>query len=179
MLSKLKQRKEEKGFTIIEVMIVLAIAGLIMVVVFLAVPALQRSQRNSARDSEASRYGAAVQDFVANNNGTAPASFGDVNSVNSSFGTFQSFSGMTSPNTAATATTIVVGKVGYISGAITTAIPATAITADGMVVNVGAKCGTPGTSTTTTAGTAGRSIALLYTRESGSGNMVISCNQIN
>jgi prepilin-type N-terminal cleavage/methylation domain-containing protein len=37
-----KLSKKEKGFTIIEVMIVLAIAGLIMLVVFLAVPALQR-----------------------------------------------------------------------------------------------------------------------------------------
>ena len=41
MLKTLQKRKSE-GFTIIEVLVVLAIAGLIMVVVFLAVPALQR-----------------------------------------------------------------------------------------------------------------------------------------
>jgi prepilin-type N-terminal cleavage/methylation domain-containing protein len=37
MLNKIQKRKED-GFTIIEVLIVLAIAGLIMLVVFLAVP---------------------------------------------------------------------------------------------------------------------------------------------
>lgn len=37
------------GFTIIEVMIVLAIAALIMMVVFLAVPALRRAERNHMR----------------------------------------------------------------------------------------------------------------------------------
>jgi prepilin-type N-terminal cleavage/methylation domain-containing protein len=37
------------GFTIIEVMIVLAIAGLILLIVFLAVPALQRNSRNYQR----------------------------------------------------------------------------------------------------------------------------------
>jgi prepilin-type N-terminal cleavage/methylation domain-containing protein len=41
--------KKADGFTIIEVMIVLAIAGLIMLVVFLAVPSLQRNSRNEPR----------------------------------------------------------------------------------------------------------------------------------
>ncbi|MDQ3065292.1 MAG: prepilin-type N-terminal cleavage/methylation domain-containing protein, partial [bacterium] len=41
MLSRIKNNN--KGFTIIEVLIVLAIAGLIMLIVFLAVPALQRN----------------------------------------------------------------------------------------------------------------------------------------
>ena len=47
MLSKLK--KSNQGFTIIEVMIVLAIAGLILLIVFLAVPALQRNGRNTTK----------------------------------------------------------------------------------------------------------------------------------
>ena len=50
MLQNLKKRNQ--GFTIIEVMIVLAIAGLIMLIVFLAVPALQRNQRNTARKQD-------------------------------------------------------------------------------------------------------------------------------
>ncbi|HPW47952.1 MAG TPA: prepilin-type N-terminal cleavage/methylation domain-containing protein, partial [Candidatus Saccharibacteria bacterium] len=36
-------KKDQKGFTIIEVLIVLAIAALILLIVFLAVPALQRN----------------------------------------------------------------------------------------------------------------------------------------
>lgn len=66
-------QKREKGFTIIEVLIVLAIAGLIMLVVFLAVPALQRNQRNNGRNSEASRVASAVTECLANRNGV-PAS---------------------------------------------------------------------------------------------------------
>jgi prepilin-type N-terminal cleavage/methylation domain-containing protein len=62
--------KKQKGFTIIEVLIVLAIAGLIMVIVFLAVPALQRNSRNTQRTSDAARTAAAVNECLANNNGT-------------------------------------------------------------------------------------------------------------
>ena len=70
MLNKLKNdRNTNKGFTIIEVLIVLAIAGLILLVVFLAVPALQRNQRNSGYKSEANRILAAAQEVSANNGG--------------------------------------------------------------------------------------------------------------
>lgn len=72
----LKLRKQEKGFTIIEVLIVLAIAGLIMLVVFLAVPALQRNSRNSRRRSDAAKVLALVNEYVANHNGTLPTGFG-------------------------------------------------------------------------------------------------------
>ena len=41
--------KSKKGFTIIEVVLVLAIAGLIFLMVFIALPALQRTQRNTQR----------------------------------------------------------------------------------------------------------------------------------
>lgn len=62
-------RKKTEGFTIIEVLIVLAIAGLIMLIVFLAVPALQRNQRNNARNTDASRISAAITECLANRNG--------------------------------------------------------------------------------------------------------------
>jgi len=64
-----KLQKDQKGFTIIEVLIVLAIAGLIMLIVFLAVPALQRNQRNTARNTEASRVSTAVNECLSNRNG--------------------------------------------------------------------------------------------------------------
>ena len=73
MLQKLKVRQQDrKGFTIIEVMIVLAIAGLIMLIVFLAVPALQRTARNTTRKNDASAIAAAVADFIDNNGGSLP-----------------------------------------------------------------------------------------------------------
>ncbi|HSW79441.1 MAG TPA: type II secretion system protein [Candidatus Saccharimonadales bacterium] len=52
-----------RGFTIIEVLIVLAIAGLIMIIVFLAVPSLQRSSRNTQRKHDASLITATLADF--------------------------------------------------------------------------------------------------------------------
>lgn len=64
-----KLQKDEKGFTIIEVLIVLAIAGLIMLIVFLAVPALQRNSRNTQRTNDASRIAAAVNECLNNRNG--------------------------------------------------------------------------------------------------------------
>lgn len=61
--------KNQSGFTIIEVLIVLAIAGLIMLIVFLAVPALQRNSRNTQRSNDAARVAGAINECLANNNG--------------------------------------------------------------------------------------------------------------
>jgi prepilin-type N-terminal cleavage/methylation domain-containing protein len=61
----------QKGFSIIEVLIVLAIAGLIMLIVFLAVPALQRNSRNNDYAAEANRYASAYQEAVSNKGGAA------------------------------------------------------------------------------------------------------------
>lgn len=60
-------KKSQKGFTIIEVALVLAIAALIFLTVFLAVPALQRNQRNDARKRDVSSVVAAVTAYMSNN----------------------------------------------------------------------------------------------------------------
>jgi prepilin-type N-terminal cleavage/methylation domain-containing protein len=65
----LNLKKKTEGFTIIEVLIVLAIAGLIMLIVFLAVPALQRNARNTQRNHDASLVLAAVNECLNNHNG--------------------------------------------------------------------------------------------------------------
>jgi prepilin-type N-terminal cleavage/methylation domain-containing protein len=79
MLNKLSNRvKQQRGFTIIEVMIVLAIAGLIMVIVLIAVPQLQRSQRNSAATSALDRTFTEIQNYATNNNGKNPATAGEL-----------------------------------------------------------------------------------------------------
>ena len=71
MLSKLK-KSNSKGFTIIEVMIVLAIAGLILLIVLLAIPALQRNARNTAIKSDASSIAAGISTSESNNDGALP-----------------------------------------------------------------------------------------------------------
>lgn len=72
-MSNIKNRKES-GFTIIEVLIVLAIAGLIMLIVFLAVPSLQRNSRNTQRKNDASAISSAIANYISNNGGTLPTS---------------------------------------------------------------------------------------------------------
>lgn len=66
------QKNNEKGFTIIEVVLVLAIAGLIFLMVFIALPALQRNQRDTARKSDVSIVAGAVTSYSSNNKGTFP-----------------------------------------------------------------------------------------------------------
>lgn len=60
------------GFTIIEVVLVLAIAGLIFMMVFIALPQLQRSQRDTQRRQDLADLQAAVTNFQGNNNGKIP-----------------------------------------------------------------------------------------------------------
>lgn len=61
--------KLSSGFTIIEVALVLAIAGLIFLVVFLALPALQNSQKDMARREDVGRVVAALQSYKIDNGG--------------------------------------------------------------------------------------------------------------
>ncbi len=65
-------KNNKKGFTIIEVVLVLAIAGLIFLMVFIALPALQRSQRNTQRGNDISRFLTAVNDYQTNNRNKTP-----------------------------------------------------------------------------------------------------------
>ncbi len=67
---KLVQR--DRGFTIIEVVLVLAIAGLIFLMVFLALPALQRGQRDTQRKDDMARLQTAVSNYTSNNKGNLP-----------------------------------------------------------------------------------------------------------
>lgn len=65
-------QRKEKGFTIIEVVLVLAIAGLIFLMVFLALPALQRNQRDTQRKGDMSRVQTALTSYGSNNRGAVP-----------------------------------------------------------------------------------------------------------
>ena len=67
-----KINSNKKGFTIIEVVLVLAIAGLIFMMVFIALPALQRSQRDTQRSNDVARVQTALNNYQANNRGAIP-----------------------------------------------------------------------------------------------------------
>lgn len=144
MTSTLK--KNQKGFTIIEVLIVLAIAGLIVLIVFLAVPSLQRNSRNTQRKNDVSQLLGAVTEFSNNNNGKIPTATADQTTAagNATLGYYDS--------------------VGWAAGA------QGAIGGDTVRIVTGAKCGTSGA---TVAGSA-RQIAVQYMNE-GSGGLNPTC----
>lgn len=138
-----------KGFTIIEVVLVLAIAGLIFLMVFIALPALQAGQRDSARKSDVGIVASAVNSYTANNRGTAPTT-----------------ASLASYVTNISSNTTGITVVGY----------ATPVSVDDGQIKVvtGAKCDTAGTSGTTatytlTAGTT-RQYVVVTRLEGGNGS---------
>ena len=69
----MKTLSTKQGFTIIEVVLVLAIAGLIFLMVFIALPALQRSQRDTQRRSDMARVATALTNWQTNHNNNLPS----------------------------------------------------------------------------------------------------------
>lgn len=72
MVNWLRPRRNLRGFTIVEIMIVMAVAGVIMVVVLGAVPQAQRNQRNNSRKALAQRLMSSLENYNANNQGSYP-----------------------------------------------------------------------------------------------------------
>ena len=66
---------KKRGFTIIEVVLVLAIAGLIFIMVFIALPALQRAQRNTERRNNIALIKSAFERWRTNNSKTVTDSY--------------------------------------------------------------------------------------------------------
>ncbi len=64
--------ENKTGFTIIEVVLVLAIAGLIFIMVFVALPALQRSQRDTGRREDIMNLISEVKKYQQSNRGALP-----------------------------------------------------------------------------------------------------------
>lgn len=152
MLKNIKKRNE--GFTIIEVLIVLAIAGLILLVVFLAVPALQRNSNNNQRKNDVAAIINAVTEWSNNNGGKLPSSNGTERAdalANAKLGFYTE------------------SNVSWGSG--TTVVNNT--TPETVTVVTGAKCASNGDD----AVTAGRQIAVLYKVETGNGQGDFICQE--
>lgn len=73
-----RQQLKEKGFTIIEVVLVLAIAALIFLMVFIAFPALQRNQKDQDRKVFVGKVVSALATYQSTNRGANPASAADL-----------------------------------------------------------------------------------------------------
>lgn len=149
-------RKNQSGFTIIEVMIVLAVAATIMLIVFLAIPALQRSSRNTQRTADATKISGAVNECLSNRNDTVTScnTTAAISGVTLDTGTLQRLSTV---------------AVGANANGGTVAFPADNSTA---WVFFGKKCSTDGSNFAAGLGT---QFVVLYNNESSSGGNVNRC----
>lgn len=77
--------KRENGFTLIEVVLVLAIGALIILMALLAFTGAQRSRRDTARTNLVGQMQAAVEQYAANSGGDYPqaSSFDSLKGTNS------------------------------------------------------------------------------------------------
>lgn len=164
-------------------MIVLAIAGLIMLVVFLAVPVLQRSQRNSARQRDSRRVSSAVVSFISRHNLKAPSGSSNADSrfLYAKLGKMGEFSfttanqvGTTSASSAWQNGKWVVASPSSGNIAAPTTGPSGSIKFDSVLIAAGYKCGANGAATYV----GGRNTAVLYTLEtSRSQTFTFNCIQ--
>jgi prepilin-type N-terminal cleavage/methylation domain-containing protein len=67
-----KRRNHQRGYTITEVMFVLAIAGLIIMVALMALSELQRIQRDNARKNIANTVKSELESYASNSQGVYP-----------------------------------------------------------------------------------------------------------
>lgn len=152
------QKRKESGFTIIEVLIVLAIAGLIMLIVFLAVPALQRNSRNTSIKNDVQNVLGGVSEFRGANNGSNPTA------ISTSTGTV-TYAG-TNPTTIRVQGTTNASHATFS----TTAPSKTSLPAGTIIVMLNAKC----SDTTAAPVSSNRSVAAFYTIETSS-DTVVQC----
>jgi prepilin-type N-terminal cleavage/methylation domain-containing protein len=164
MLKSIK--KDRDGFTIIEVLIVLAIAALILVIVFLAVPSLQRSARNTQRRTDVSAIIASISNYISNNNGVLPNQIA-ISGTTATISCATAGTGLATGCTAGNTETATMGFYGGSAPQITSAIGAvspnyTVPTTAQFLYDPGASC--TGNAPTATAG----SFVILYSPEGGS-----------
>lgn len=81
------KRNNYLGFTLIEVMLVLAIGGMILAMVFIAVPGLMANQRDAQRRDDVMLFVRNLKDFMSNNNrGALPSGTGEIAGSSVTFG---------------------------------------------------------------------------------------------
>ena len=182
---KMNISKNNSGFTIIEVLIVLAIAGLIMLVVLLAVPGLQRTQANTAAKTDATHIAAALTSYTSNDNGVLPTAttmvtvYTDVSGLSKLTSTYLA----TNPSNPTALSALPSSSGGIVTNTWyfnTGGFGVTAASGQEWVVDVDVTAVCPATTyaptMTTTTGTSTQ-IALLYTTETSGTNANWNCVQ--
>jgi prepilin-type N-terminal cleavage/methylation domain-containing protein len=188
MRQKLRTRKDA-GFTIIEVLIVLAIAGLILLIVFLAVPALERGARNTQRKDDSAAVASAIANLLTNNGGVLPTGLGNDANANT-MDVCSAGGGAVGGTTACTGGNVQTAKIGFFTqgnifmgnaaagGGTSPTIVAAGSEAAGQIstqsiqIYLGEQCN----ATNTQGGTANtRTAAIFYVVETGTGTGALQC----
>lgn len=74
-------KKENKGFTLVEIVIVLAIAALILAAILIAVNGAQQSRRDAARRDAGGQIGSLLEESAGNHDGNYPGQAGGISTA--------------------------------------------------------------------------------------------------
>ncbi|HEX7368399.1 MAG TPA: prepilin-type N-terminal cleavage/methylation domain-containing protein [Candidatus Saccharimonadales bacterium] len=163
MLTNTKLSRKQKGFTIIEVMIVLAIAALILLIVLLAVPALQRNSKNTTIKNDVATVAGGISTYESDNNGTVPKYLNGTGSI--SIGSAAGAADLEKVTIGGSTT--VSTPVGAPASGTTQAAPTTLPASGTIVPYLGVQCDP--NNPTGVANVAARSISLYYVIQTSSG----------
>lgn len=166
-----KQELKQKGFTIIEVVLVLAIAALIFLMVFIALPALQRNTRDQDRKETVGKVASAITTYQSNKRGQQPTNGAALNGyVDGESKTGVAFEGSAIAGSSGTSDSIVGNNYVVVVGS------ATSVTGNGQVgrnviqVITGVKCNSASDGRGDTA--SARSAAVMIKLENGGGDQI-------
>ena len=137
-----------KGFTVVETLIVLAIAATIIIVVLLAVPSLQRQSRNTAAKVAAGAIASGWTAEVGNANGGAVAVSTSLNIIYLNNAPYSSNKGISVFTATGSSSTVVKYGAQAISGSGTDAISSNTV-----VLYTGVTCPSPNTGSSIALGT--------------------------
>lgn len=152
------------GFTIVETLIVLAIGGMILLIVFLAIPALQRSSRNDERRQDVQTVLQGVSHYELNNAGTIP----DTGQLRTFLNAYEKGKlTFYDPNNVTVNTPLATDAP--------QTFPSAAVAQDDILINNHAKCSANGQATNQGAGYS--DVVALYNVETGTG-VAAQCQQL-
>ena len=157
----MQKKLNNKGFTIVEVLIVLAIAGAILAAVLIAVPALQRSGRNATAKTAAQQIVSGIQESESANGGAAPSGIASVSN-----GLITWTGGAVSAVTTTTQVSTNISTVTFASAAPGTPAVGTIFVSKGYTCNAG--------NTAAVAGSTNQ-FAVMYPIEGGAATPVAGC----
>lgn len=168
-MNYLKQKLSGRGFSIIEVVLVLAIAGLIFLMVFIALPALRSSQRDTQRKQAVGTIVSNYENYISSNRGAlftgAFSNFVNSGSATSPSGSGALYKYLINGETDYTNIAVKTGAASVSAGSTASLVNNTV--ADGYVIIYnGASCGSVGS---VVAGSA-REFAVVGYVESGGGS---------